>query len=377
MPSFRSLAQFAAALAAALTAGCQEQEQIQQYTVAKSELLNPDDGDSVTPPAGGTAQPEERHAARTLGAIVPQDGQTWYFKVMGPDEAVARQDEAFRQFLSSVKFAAGRPTWTLPEGWSEQASSGGVRFATIRIPAEGKPLELTVIPLPAQGDARESLVANVNRWRDQLALPPASADGIDEQVETIQLAEGTASYVNIAGQASTSDSMTGAPFASGGGGGGFTHPPIAPRTEPATGNAGSPAASDALPITFDVPTGWKPGRTGPFRLAAFEITDANGKAEVTVSKMTRQDLLANVDRWRGQVGLDPTTAEALENEAQVIEADGASGHLVNLAGANETILAAILNRGGDSWIFKLQGPTGLAAGEQDRFQSFVRSVKFK
>ena len=376
MPSSRSLAQFAAALAAALTVGCQEQEQIQQYTVAKSEVLNPD-GDSVTAPAGGTAQPEERYPARTLGAIVPQDGQTWYFKIMGPDEAVAGQDEAFRQFLATVKFAAGRPTWTLPEGWVEQESSGGVRFATIRIPAEGQPLELTVIPLPAQGDARESLVANVNRWRDQLALPPASADGIDEQVETVPLADGTASYVNIAGQASTSDSMSGAPFASGGGGGGFTHPPIAPRSGPATGNAGASPASDTLPITFDVPSGWKPGRTGAFRLAAFEITGANGKAEVTVSKMTRQDLLANVDRWRGQVGLEPTTAEALQKEAQAIEADGAEGHVVNLVGANETILAAILNRGDDSWIFKLHGPAGIAAGEQDRFESFVRSVKFK
>lgn len=376
MPSFRSLAPFAAALAAvAFTAGCQDQERIQQYTVAKSEVLNPDsDSDTVSPPAGAE-QPEERYPARTLGAIVPQDGQTWYFKIMGPDDAVAAQDDAFRQFLATVKFAGGRPSWTLPEGWSEQASSGGVRFATIRIPAEGQPLELTVIPLPAQGDARESLVANVNRWRDQLALPPASADGIDEQVETVPLAEGTASYVNIAGQASTSDSMSGAPFASGGGG--FDHPPIEPRTGPATGNAGASATSDTLPITFDVPSGWKPGRTGVFRLAAFEISDSSGKAEVTVSKMTRQDLLANVDRWRGQVGLEPTTAEALQKEAQAIEADGAEGHVVNLVGANETILAAILNRGGDSWIFKLQGPAGLAAGEQDRFEAFVRSVKFK
>ncbi|HUG92111.1 MAG TPA: hypothetical protein VML55_14825, partial [Planctomycetaceae bacterium] len=227
MPSVRSTALVAVALAGmAVLAGCQDHESIQQYTVVKPEVLNAS-GRVSTPSAGTAPQAEERYPARTLGAIVPQSDQTWYFKLMGPDEAVEKQDGALRKFLATVSFAGGRPTWTLPEGWVERGSpSGGVRFATIEVPADEQPLELTVIPLPAQGDADESLLANVNRWRDQLALPPIDGDALRQQVETVPLAEGTASFVNIAGQASKTDSMTGAPLAAGGArdAGGFTHP---------------------------------------------------------------------------------------------------------------------------------------------------------
>jgi hypothetical protein len=378
MSSFRSPAPFAALCMAAVLVGCQDQDQIQQYTVAKPEVLSEGSG-RLTPTAASADQDpapetEERYPARTLGAIVPQTDQTWFFKIMGPDEAVAQQDDAFRRFLSTVKFVAGDPAWTLPEGWSEHAAPGSStvkRFATIRIPGGGQPLELTVISLAALGDQEESLLANVNRWRDQLALPPVTRDSLDEQVERVPLADGTASYVNIAGQALKTDSMSAAPFASAANrGSGFAHPPIPPTTN------GSAASKEELPIAFDVPVGWTPGRAGAFTLAAFEIGDANGTPEVTISRMPRQELLSNVNRWRGQVGLEPATEAALPEEAQAIEADGTSGHFVNLVGAEETILGVILNRGGESWIFKLRGPVTLAARERERFEAFVRSVKF-
>ncbi|HUG90759.1 MAG TPA: hypothetical protein VML55_08005, partial [Planctomycetaceae bacterium] len=123
--------------------------------------------------------------------------------------------------------------------------------------------------------------------------------------------------------------------------------------------------------------GWKPGRSGAFRLAAFEVADGRDTAEITVSRMAPQELLPNVNRWRGQVDLEPTTESALRGEVRAVEADGAQGQLVDLAGPEQTILAAIITRGGESWIFKLQGPSKLAAQEKGRFESFVRSVTFK
>lgn len=59
--------------------------------------------------------------------------------------------------------------WTAPEGWPSKPGDG-MRRATY---AAGK-AELTVVSLP--GEAGGAL-ANVNRWRGQLGLPPAKAVG--------------------------------------------------------------------------------------------------------------------------------------------------------------------------------------------------------
>lgn len=46
-------------------------------------------------------------ASRLIGAMVPYQGATWFFKVMGPDAAVAAQKAALLQFLQTLKPAAG------------------------------------------------------------------------------------------------------------------------------------------------------------------------------------------------------------------------------------------------------------------------------
>lgn len=40
---------------------------------------------------------------RVLGAIVPHAGQTWFFKISGPDALVAAEKPAFRAFLGTIK----------------------------------------------------------------------------------------------------------------------------------------------------------------------------------------------------------------------------------------------------------------------------------
>ena len=50
----------------------------------------------------GSAAPQ-----RIVGAMVPVEGATWFFKLMGPDAAVAKAKPAFEAFLATVKpFAA-------------------------------------------------------------------------------------------------------------------------------------------------------------------------------------------------------------------------------------------------------------------------------
>lgn len=73
----------------------------------------------------------------------------------------------------SAPAAAGRGPlkWSLPKGWSELPGDG-MRFATFKTPVSGR-LEATVVVLPGPAGGE---LANVNRWRGQISLPP-----IDEQ----------------------------------------------------------------------------------------------------------------------------------------------------------------------------------------------------
>jgi len=58
--------------------------------------------------------------------------------------------------------------WTAPKGWTEIPGTG-MRVASFELPEGPGKAEVTVVALP--GDVGGEL-ANVNRWRGQIALPP-------------------------------------------------------------------------------------------------------------------------------------------------------------------------------------------------------------
>ena len=156
--------------------------------------------------------------SRILGGIFPLEGETWFFKMIGPDALVESQREIFKQFLSSVHpvegpaaarpAAAGTPMsanaggsanapvslpieesqgaplqYTLPSGWQEKPLSP-MRLASFKaISPNGKETDVSVVSLPgiAGGD-----LANVNRWRGQVKLPPIDEDGLAKTAEHVQ-----------------------------------------------------------------------------------------------------------------------------------------------------------------------------------------------
>lgn len=195
--------------------GCERRDQVARYTVEKPppiesvERVNPHHP-GVAPDEPPTGEPTDR----TLGAIVPLAPQGWFFKLTGPADAVAAQQAAFTAFLKSVHFAEGKPSWTLPEGWQERPGDQ-IRFATLVIPSEGKPLELSVTALPsAGGDDENYVLANVNRWRGQLRLPAIAKEQLPDESTQLELDGATATLVNLAGHAAPG-TMGRPPFASG------------------------------------------------------------------------------------------------------------------------------------------------------------------
>jgi hypothetical protein len=188
------------ALAMLVVAGCEKRDQIERYTVNKPLPLAP--LARANPHQGDVAQerPTGEPTDRTLGAIVLVPEKGWFFKLTGPKDPVAAQEEVFTGFVKTVRFSAdGQPAWTLPDGWSEMPGNQ-FRHATLVIPGEPR-LEVSVTVLPKSESDENYLLANINRWRGQLQLPPITADQLAAESSRVELDGAAATMVNLLGHA--------------------------------------------------------------------------------------------------------------------------------------------------------------------------------
>jgi hypothetical protein len=319
------------------------------------------------------------------GPVASAGPQAWFFKLVGPIDSVEAAVEKFDQFVASVRTGKeGRPDWTLPEGWTEDAAARAPRMgreATIRIGEGQSRLELAVSKLPMPEDRRESWVLqNINRWRSQMDLPAISHSELAETTQKIKAGEQTATKADLLGV------FSGGPMA------GMFDASLAAARETA-----APLAADAgktkeagppvtLPFEVQVPPEWKPGQTsGGIRVAAYNIEEGGKRAaEVTVTPLAVQsgDLTANVDRWRGELKLPKSDPEGLKRDTKSLVIDGERADYVHLVGPEdasprEATLGVILRRPDRVWYFKMRGAPEIVEREKQRFEEFVKSVKFK
>ena len=341
-----------------LVAGCQPTDEIQRHEVPKRDAIQLAVSDDDVPQEVG--EPTDR----VLGAMVMQGDRAWFFKGVGKlQQFKDGVTEQFDQLVASLRFDNGpRPTWELPEGWSEEAGSG-MRVANLRVDE----LEFSVTPLPLRGgDERGYLVSNINRWRRQLSLGPLSSSELTLQTRKISTADGLdATLVDFEGRL---DAGTLPPMAAGG----RTGP--TQRSGPSTGGRGSDKQ-----ISYQTPEGWDEQPAGGMRQAAFSITSDEGGAEVTVIPLgpAAGDLLSNVNRWREQVGLERLNSVD-EISAETVKIQGQEATYVQIDGAQDRgMLAAMLSQGGRIWFFKLLGDQPVVDQQQAAFRAFLASVRFE
>ena len=306
--------------------------------------------------------------------------------------------------------------WTLPAGWTEVAP-GEMSIASFKVPGQnGAEADVTVVPLPgmAGGDT-----ANVNRWRGQVGLSAATADELQKMGETVQVGDQPATLYDIAGSRRGNAKrilgamqqrngmtwffkMTGdaglveqqkpefvaflksltftAARATGGIAAGTSghwrwdqNAPMMPA-EPA--GAGKPA--------WTVPAGWQEVPAAQFLLAEYSIAGANGaKAEVNVAQLSGDGggLLANVNRWRGQIGLDPVDENGLAKLTTSLDVTGGQATLVDMTGNDmpgqpTRLVAAIVPMGDQTWFYKLMGDEKVVESQKDAFTKFVQTARY-
>jgi len=337
----------------ALVVGCQNDE-IRRYQVPRIE--------DQPPAASGV-----KVLQRLLVAIVPHGDSTWFFKLMGPDQEVEEQRNAFDRFVQSLHFTgqANQPvTWTVPEGWHQEPAKE-LRHATFRAGPKETASELTVIRLEGKAG---SMLANVNRWRGQIGLPPITEAELGKVSKELKVDGLAATLVEMTGQGSGAAGKM-PPFAAG---------------RPAPPSSG-PGAARASGLKYTAPAGWEElPSTGGMRVAAFRVAEGGQVAEVTVIPLagTVGGLLDNVNRWRDQIKLPPTTEEQLRQETRQLQVGGVASSYVDLAGPEaagarrERILGVVVPRGGQTWFFKMKGSADFVARQKPAFETFLGSVRW-
>ena len=135
-----------------------------------------------------------------------------------------------------------------------------------------------------------------------------------------------------------------------------------------------------LNLPTDLPEGWEleSGAQSP-RVATYRISSPGTKQAPPVMAITRfpgavGGLLANVNRWREEAGLQPIGAEDLETAVETNPLDENQLHLVIALGEEQSILGAILPLPHRTWFLKLSGATELVTGQQEAFRAFVSKL---
>lgn len=314
---------------------------------------------AAAPPATAPVKPTGDPTDRMIGAILPAEDRAWFFKVVGPIAELDSQAEAIQKFIRSIDIDGDLPKWQTPDGWTELPQKG-MRLATLQIPAGSKPLELSVIGLPLVDQWDAQVLSNVNRWRKQLMLEALTSDELAEATQPLsEIAEG-AVLIDATGWY---DGGSMPPFAAGGAR--PSRPPV----------AAAPPAMRSSGLQYDAPAEWTEAPGSAMRKASLKTP---GGAEVTAFAFPAAgamgDPLANVNRWRGEVGLAPTDAETLAKESETLPLLGSEGQYFELVGEKETTHAAMVERDGQVWFFKIRGPIEVVPAEREAFLGWLKSL---
>jgi hypothetical protein len=315
----------------------------------------------------------------------------------------------------------------LPPGWEEQPADQ-MRFASFRVHGpENQKAEVSVVPLP--GSAGNDL-ANVNRWLEQLGMAPVSESDLSGLSQTVKVGGSEARLYDLV---ATAQSNTGTrerilaavthrdeamwffkmkgderlveaqkpafitylsqfkfPEAIGTAAGAkpTDAPPsrqtAAPQASGASGAEPSALGSKASLPQWKVPEDWKETEPGAMLTAKYLVGSGDSQAAVNIMQLGGEGggLAVNVNRWRGQIGLEPTSPEEIakiakpltvtEGTARIIEMDGPGA-----SGQPMKIIGVLVTLPGSTWFYKMMGAPAAVSAQKDNLVKFVQSAKYR
>ena len=350
----------------------------------------------------------EGPAIRTVDVV-----RVWEPVVPGTPARVATSAERFR--FTARPAAGGTPHyhWTAPAGWIELQPSS-MRQANFQVAGHPEAeCYLTVL-----GGTGGGLLANVNRWREQMSLAHISIEELealprvpffDGEALLVDLAgtysgmggdvtagdgyrmlgllavdAGRARFLKMVGPADVLENEVEAFLALAG----SFHEDAGAHGE---GGAGEVQASGAATeagswLAWETPAGWSEGPPRPMREVTFFLGEGRDtECYVAVLGGNGGGAFSNVNRWRDQMGVPALSSEAfatlerigvLGAEAIVVEISGGSfegmaGERVDQAG----LLGLVCELPDRAIFVKMVGPEPVVGAAREDFLSFCRSLE--
>ena len=304
--------------------------------------------------------------------------------------------------------ARARWEFVTPDGWT-QLPPAPMRDHGWRA---GRDAECTLVVI---GGGAGGLLANVNRWRKQMSLPPVDDAAVAALPTTRWLGrdarrvtlQGT--YTGMGGAAPIADARLvglvaaldeGTAFLKLTGPAGVVAaeeprfltlaaslrrvevaaPALAPSSNP---DVERPSGASGL--SWSAPPEWTRQPDKPMRVVTFSPV-ASPKVVVYVTRLGGRagGLRANLARWYGEMGLSAPSEEAVERlergpalggRGVYVELEGTFSGMGAEAASGSALLGMVLERESGSVFVKMVGPAAAVKAERARFRAFCESLR--
>jgi hypothetical protein len=286
--------------------------------------------------------------------------------------------------------------YKLPEGWQDTGSS---EFSVHNFRIKTADGEAMVNITPLAGLAGRD-TAIVNMWRAQIGQPELDEQGATAALTPVEIAGEKGRSFEVSGTRDGQSMRIVTAFVHRADGSWFyklqgTDAVVAAQkpafleflksvkikagAEPTAAAAATPNTTPPPTPAMVAPEGWQAVAPGQMQVAKFNVTKDGAKADVSVSVFPNDTggTLANVNRWRRQLGLGDVDEAGLAEYVTPLAGatiDGAPGAVVaDLSHENRRLLGAIVPRDGKWWFYKMMGDTAAVEAERESFLHFVKS----
>jgi hypothetical protein len=294
--------------------------------------------------------------------------------------------------------------WTTPPGWEELAPTS-MRVGNFLVTKGDKKAEVSILQFP--GNVGTEL-DNVNRWRGEIGLKPIDEKEVSSQTVAIGRATGklydlpgatlsTIAAILKKGNTSWFFKMRGDKEIVSESKETFTEflksisfhsdeesePPVAAK--PVSTNIKEiPDETSSGEPKWDAPPNWQEKPPSAMVLKSFSVGDAEHEAKISITVFPGDvgGPLANVNRWRGQISLEPVAESELSKLTTSIDVLGGKATLVDMNGTDgktgkpARLIAASVPRKEKTWFYKLMGDPATVAGQKEAFEKFVQTVRY-
>ncbi len=140
-------------------------------------------------------------------------------------------------------------------------------------------------------------------------------------------------------------------------------------------------------IVWDAPAGWETMPASAMRKASYRLGEGADAAELSVVMLEGSGgtNLGNVNRWRGQLGLEPIAEEQLADYLEPLELTVGAGTLIDLeatapptdANTPGAMLIGVVPISGSTWFMKLTGSAAAVKTNRSALIACLSSLRLE